>query len=87
MKKYVPTPRLTELVLVQKYNKEVFKCSLKEESFLSWNECLLITRERARIMAGDNSYKQTEILENKIQAILKTIKESDWKPENELQYD
>ncbi len=87
MKKYQPTKRLVALGIVLQYDNQVFKCELKEERFFKWIERLLINRERARIMAKDNSYRQTEVLENKIKAVLKAIDESGWKPENEIQYD
>ena len=87
MKKYQPTKRLVALGKVLQYDNKVFKCELKEERFFKWIERLLINRERARIMAKDNSYRQTEVLEEKIEAVLKAIDESGWKPENEIEYD
>lgn len=87
MKPYTPPRRLVELGLVLQYDSEFFKCCLKEERFFKWIERLLINRERARIMAGDNSYKQTEVLESKIKDVLKVIQEKNWKPEKEIQYD
>lgn len=86
MKNYLPPPRLVDLGLVLQYDKEVFKCELKEESFLTWNDRLLINRERARIMANDNSYKQDDFLEYKILNILLLIKQSNWKPLKAITY-
>lgn len=86
MKLYIPPQRLVNLGLVLQYDKEVFKCELKEESFLTWNERLLINRERARIMANDNSYKQDDLLEFKILKILLIIKQSSWKPLKVIEY-
>lgn len=86
MKSYLPPPRLVSLGLVLQYDKEVFKCELKEEKFLTWNDRLLINRERARIMAKDNSYKQEHELENKIGHILQKIKVKNWKPLKNIEY-
>lgn len=86
MKFYLPPPRLVNLGLVLQYDKEVFKCELKEESFLTWNDRLLINRERARIMAKDDSYKQETLLENKIDQILLEIKKNNWKPLKAIEY-
>ena len=80
MKHYVPPIRLVNLGLVLQYDKEVFKCELKEESFLTWNDRLLINRERARIMAKDDSYRQETSLETKIYQILLEIDKNNWKP-------
>lgn len=86
MKNYLPPPRLIDLGLVLQYDKEIFKCELKEESFLTWNERLLINRERARIMAKDNSYWQDDLLESKIRHILQEIKRKNWKPLKNIEY-
>ncbi|QSW90733.1 hypothetical protein J0383_07955 [Flavobacterium endoglycinae] len=86
MKIYLPPPRLVDLGLVLQYDKEVFKCELKEENFLTWNERLLINRERARIMANDHSYKQDIVLEYKILNILLIIKQTHWKPLKTIEY-
>lgn len=86
MKLYLPPPRLVNLGLVLQYDKEVFKCELKEESFLTWNDRLLINRERARIMAKDESYKQETSLETKIDHILLEIKKNNWKPLKPIEY-
>lgn len=86
MKYYLPPIRLVNLGLVLQYDKEVFKCELKEENFLTWNERLLINRERARIMAKDNSYRQDTILETKIDQILLDIKKNNWKPLKPIEY-
>lgn len=85
-KLYLPPPRLVNLGLVLQYDKEVFKCELKEENFLTWNERLLINRERARIMAKDNSYRQDDELETKINQILQKIKKNNWKPLKQIEY-
>lgn len=86
MKLYSPPPRLIDLGLVLQYDKEVFKCELKEESFLTWNDRLLINRERARIMANDFSYWQDDSLEVKITQILFEIKQRNWKPLKAIEY-
>lgn len=86
MKYYLPPIRLVNLGLVLQYDKEVFKCELKEENFLTWNERLLINRERARIMAKDNSYRQDTILETKIDQILLEIDKNNWKPLKPIEY-
>ncbi|MEO6176806.1 MAG: hypothetical protein ABIP27_16765 [Flavobacterium circumlabens] len=86
MKLYLPPHRLVNLGLVLQYDKEVFKCELKEENFLTWNDRLLINRERARIMAKDDSYRQDSALENKIDQILQEIKKKNWKPLKEIEY-
>lgn len=86
MKLYLPPPRLVNLGMVLQYDKEVFKCELKEENFLTWNERLLINRERARIMANDNSYRQEIELEIKIYQILQEINSKNWKPLKTIEY-
>lgn len=86
MKFYLPPPRLVNLGLVLQYDKEVFKCELKEENFLTWNDRLLINRERARIMAKDDSYRQDNSLETKIHQILLEIDKNNWKPLKPIEY-
>ena len=86
MKFYLPPPRLVNLGLVLQYDKEVFKCELKEESFLTWDDRLLINRERARIMAKDDSYRQETSLETKIYQILLEIDKNNWKPLKPIEY-
>jgi hypothetical protein len=86
MKLYLPPPRLVNLGLVLQYDKEIFKCELKEENFLTWNDRLLINCERARLMANDNSYIQENDLENKIEHVLQKIKEGNWKPLKTIEY-
>lgn len=86
MKLYLPPPRLVNLGLVLQYDKEVFKCELKEQNFLTWNDRLLINRERARIMAKDDSYRQETSLENKIAQILLEMTKNNWKPLKPIEY-
>jgi hypothetical protein len=86
MKHYLPPARLVNLGFVLQYDKEVFKCELKEENFLTWNERLLINRERARIMAEDPTYRQSEELESKISQILQEIKKNNWRPLKTIEY-
>ena len=83
---YNPPARLVELGLVLQYDKEVFKCELKEETFLTWNERLLINRERARLMANDNSYRQSDTIEDKIKTVLREITMNNWEPLKEIEY-
>ncbi len=86
MRQLQPPKRLVELGLVLQYDKEVFKCELKEENFLTWNDRLLINRERARIMAKDDTYRQSDALENKITHILREILMNNWQPLKEIEY-
>jgi hypothetical protein len=85
-KNYLPPPRLIDLGLVLQYDKEIFKCELKEENFLTWNDRLLINRERARLLAKDNSYRQDDLLESKIRHILQEIETKKWKPLKNIEY-
>ncbi len=79
MKVFKPSQRLTELDLVKKYDVE-------QEPIFKEHERFAINQERAKIMAEDISYLQSEILESKIQNTLHKIAIKKWKPVNEIRY-
>lgn len=85
MKRYQPAKRLVELGLVLQYDSQNYKCIYKREKYLTVLERVAINQERASIMSGKDEFIQP--LETKIQSILLIIKQSRWKPENEILYD
>lgn len=79
MKEYKPPKRLVLLGLVLQYDTESSP-TLKE------HERFAINQERAKVIANDDSYKQSEIVESKINAVVVEIRKYNWKPYKEIKY-
>lgn len=67
--------RLEELGLVLKYDTECIP-------ILKVHERFAINQERAKIFANDFTYKQSEVVEDKIKMALTEIRKNDWHPLN-----
>ncbi len=79
MREYIPSKRLVLLGLVLQYDTEDTPSFKEHERFA-------INQERAKVIANDNSYSQSETVEAKIATILIDIRKHNWKPLNEIQY-
>lgn len=85
MRMYIPTKRLVELGLVLQYDTELQEVS--KDGVLTDTQRFWINQERGKIMSGDDDYLQYARLERLIETILLGIREQNWKPKTEIQYD
>lgn len=79
MKIFSPPKRLVELDFVLRYDSE-------ERRMLKIHERFAINQERAKILGGNESYRQSEMLEEKITKILADIEYTGWEPYNPIEY-
>jgi hypothetical protein len=78
MKGHNQTERLEKLLLILQYDS--FQKDNGKSGFFSSSERFTINQERSRILSGDDSFRQKNILETKIEFIDYQITKNKWKP-------